>query len=291
LAISILKKMLQVIALLLLQVLQGRPESPREKGLALYKQKAYAEAAAELEKAVSAEKAGSPEAQECILALGQSYFMLSQSPKAIPWLEKIPGSNEANYMLGYAYLQASQPAKSEAAFARLFGLPANSAAGHVMAAQMMLKKDLDTEAAREIEQALVLNPKIPEAHFLSGEISIFRGRNSEAIEELRKELAINPNHAKAWYRLGDAYTRSEQWSEAIADLQRAVWLNPEYSGPYILLGKCYLKTANLGNAEGILRRAIALDPGNREANYLLGQTLMGQGKREEARAVLERLKK
>lgn len=283
--------MLRLLCVVLLWFGQENPESPRQKGLELYRQKSYSAAAQELEKAVSTEKPDSPEMQESILALGQSYFMLSQAPKAIPWLERIPASNEANYMLGYAYLQANQPAKSEAAFARLFGLKAESAGGHLMAAQMMLKKDLDTEAAREIEAALVLDPKIPEAHFLSGEILIFRGRIQEAITELRQELATNPNHAKAWYRLGDAYTRTEQWNEAIANLQRAVWLNPEYSGPYILLGKSYLKTGNLPNAEGILRRAIGLDPGNREANYLLGQTLMNEGKREEARAVLERLKK
>src|SRR6266436_1230016 len=56
----------------------------------------------------------------------QSYFMLSQSSKAIPWLEKLPGSTEANYMLGYAYLQIRQPKLSEEAFSRLFGVNPDS---------------------------------------------------------------------------------------------------------------------------------------------------------------------
>jgi len=278
------------IALLLVFLTGETPNEAHRRGLELYKEKRYSEAIAQFETAVQTEKPGSVEYKETLLSIGQSYFMLSQAPKAIPWLEKVPSSNEANYMLGYAYLQVKQFDKSEAAFARLFGVPPESAAGHLLAAQMLLKKDIALEAAKEVATALQLNPKLPEAHFLLGEIAIFRGLPDEAIVELQKELELNPALGKAWYRLGDAYTRKEQWDQAVPDLQRAVWLNPEFSGPYILLGKCYLKQGNITNAEGILRRAVSLDPNNQQANYLLGQTLTAAGKKDEARAVLEKLK-
>jgi cytochrome c-type biogenesis protein CcmH/NrfG len=57
-----------------------------------------------------------------------------------------------------------------------------------------------------------------------------------------------------------------------------------------VLGRCYFKTGNYGNAEGILRHALALDPNNYAATNLLGQTLMAEGKMEEGRALLEKLK-
>jgi tetratricopeptide (TPR) repeat protein len=275
---------------LLLLFTEGQPNEAHRRGLELYKAQKYNEAIAQFEAAIQTEAPGSADYKESALSIGQSYFMLSQAPKAIPWLEKEPASNEANYMLGYAYLQTKQPEKSEAAFARLFGVPPASAAGHLMAAQMLLKKDFDGEAAREAETALQLNAKLPEAHFLLGEIAIFRGNPDEAIAELQKELELNPNLGKAWYRLGDAYTRKSQWDQAVPHLQRAVWLNPEFSGPYILLGKCYLKQGNVMSAEGILRRAVSIDPHNHEANYLLGQALMAAGKKDEARAVLEQMK-
>src|SRR5581483_7879388 len=97
------------------------PGTTHQRGVDLYKQHKYSEAIAALEQAVRNEKPDSPEYKESVLFIGQSYFMLSQGPKAIPWLEKVPNSNEANYMLGYAYLQNKQQAESEAAFARLFG--------------------------------------------------------------------------------------------------------------------------------------------------------------------------
>lgn len=278
------------LAVLAILLLSGAVDTARQRGLDLYKQQKYAEAIPALQEAAQAEDPNSAEYKESVLLIGKSYFMLSQAPKAIPWLEKVPFVNEANYMLGYAYLQTKRPEESEIAFARLFGLKPESAAAHLVAAQMMLKQEYEPEAITEVQKALALDPKLPQAHFLLGEVAIYRGRLDEGIADLTTELALNPGFAMAWYRLGDAYTRKQSWDAAIPDLERAVWLNPDYSGPYILLGKCYFKTGNLSNAEGILKRALLLDPRNREATYLLGQTLVAAGKKDEAKSVLDKLK-
>ena len=270
--------------------LAGVAPGIHDRGVDFYKHQKYADAISTLEEAVKTETPGSSEYRESVLLIGQSYFMLSQAQKAIPWLEKAPNVNEANFMLGYAYLQTAQPERSEAAFARLFGLNPESAAGHLLAGQMMLKKEYRDEAVAEVKKALALDAKLPQAYFLLAEAAIGRGELDEAITDLTKELEIDPNFSMAWYRLGDVYSRQQRWEQAIPHLQRAVWLNPNYSGPYILLGKCYYNTQNFSNAEGILRRALALDPNNYSANYLLGRTLVAEGHAEEGKAVLEKLK-
>jgi tetratricopeptide (TPR) repeat protein len=259
-----------------------------QRGLDLYNQHKYADAIPALEQAAGTEDPHSAEYKDTVLLIGQSYFMLSQAPKAIPWLEKVTNLNEANYMLGYAYLQNGQQDQSETAFARLFGLKPGSAAAHLIAGQMMLKKEYEAQAVTELRKALTLDPKLPETHFLIAETEIYRGQLDEAIAELEQEIAIDPNFSMAWYRLGDAYTRQEKWDLAIPNLQRAVWLDPDFSGPFILLGKCYFKQKNFTNAEGILRRALILDPRNASATYLLGQTLIAMGKTAEGREMLEK---
>ena len=202
-----------------------------QRGVELYKQKKYADAIAALEEAVKTENGATPEYRESVLMIGQSYYMLSQAPKAIPWLEKLPAINEANYMLGYAYLQAGQADRSEAAFARLFGLAPSTASAHLLAGQMMLKQEYEAQALAEINKALSLNSKLPEACYLLGVVAIYRGRFDEAEADLKQELAVNPSFAMAWYRLGDAYARREQLDEAIPDLQRAVWSTPSTVDP------------------------------------------------------------
>jgi tetratricopeptide (TPR) repeat protein len=269
----------------------GTQVSGHQRGVQLYKEHKYSEAISVLQEALTSERPNSTDYNESVLLIGQSYFLLLQAPKAIPWLEKVPNLTEANYMLGYAYLQANQINQSVAAFARLFDLKPDSAQGHLLAAQMMLKREYYEHAMEEVQKSLSLDSKLPEAHYLLGEMRIARGQLDEAIGDMRQELAINPNFSMAWYRLGDAYTRKEAWGTAIPNLQRAVWLNPEFSGPYILLGKCYQKTGNLSDSEKILRSALTIDPNNREAAYLLGQTLTAEGKAEEAKPLFEKLRR
>lgn len=264
--------------------------SAHQQGVDQFKARQYAAAITTLQKSAQEEKVDTPEYRESMLMIGQSYFMLSQAPKSIPFLEKVAGFTDADYMLGYAYIQNHQPELSEAAFARLFHLDVNSAAAHLMTGQMLLKRNYEVEAKTELSKALDLNGSLPETNFLLGEIAIFQGRISEAVHYLQTELKLNPNFSMAWYRLGDAYVRQQDWGEAVGQLQRAIWLNPDFSGPYLLLGKCYLKQGNFANAEGILRKGLKLDPNNASGTYLLGQTLMAEGKTEEAHAQMERVK-
>jgi tetratricopeptide (TPR) repeat protein len=283
----------RLFAVLLLNVLLNLGNTAtdaHQHGVELYKQQKYPEAVTVLQDAIKQETPASDAYKESALLIGQSYFMMAQAPKAIPWLEKVTTVNEANYMLGYAYLQNKQQEQSEAAFARLFGVKPDSAQGHLMAAQMMIKQEYELYAEGEARKALALDPKLPGAHFVLGEMAIYAGKLDEGLADLNDEIAVNPGFSMAWYRRGDIRTRQENWSAAIPDLQRAVWLNPDFSGPYILLGKCYFKTGSLSNAEGILRRALKIDPQNSSATYLLGKTLIGEGKNEEGRALLEKVR-
>jgi len=261
-----------------------------KQGVEFYEQKKYAEAIAALEKAVEHETPQSADYVESTLYIGQSYFSLLQPAKAIPWLEKTAPTVEVNYMLGNAYMQTREVDKAQSAFARLYGVSANSAAGHILAAELMLKREYEDDALSQVNKALSLDAKLPGAHFMLGEIAAYRGMLDESIAEMGKEIEVNPNFAMAWYRLGEVLARQERWPAAIPNLERAIWLNSDFSGPYIVLGKCYFKTANYSNAEGILRHALTLDPNNYSATYLLGQTLMAEGKKDEGRAVLEKLK-
>jgi tetratricopeptide (TPR) repeat protein len=100
-------------------------------------------------------------------------------PDAIPWLEKIPLTNESSYMLGYAYQQVGRSKESVQAFARLFGVNPESAGAYLLTGQMLIKKQLDNAGLEQGKRALALDPKLPEAHYLLGEIAMFHGLLTE----------------------------------------------------------------------------------------------------------------
>ena len=239
---------------------------------------------------------GSTERHEIVQVLGLSLFLAGRFEESIPKLEATRGWAATNlelaHILGQAYLQTGRTGPARQAFARTFNVSEDSAAAHLVTAQMMIRLQLETPAAEELKRALAKEPALPQANLLLGQLALFRGQFDESITLTRRELAIAPASATAYYQLGDAYVRQSRWDDAIAALQQSLWLNPFYSAPYILLGKAYVQKGQPATAEGMLRRAIEYDPNNRTAHYLLGQLLQKAGRLEEAKqefAIAERL--
>ncbi|MBX7147650.1 tetratricopeptide repeat protein [bacterium] len=90
--------------------------------------------------------------------------------------------------------------------------------------------------------------------------------------------------------------------QMVKDAKKVLEMNPTYDagGAYRLLGNIYLKVPGMALAEeGIIKdadqayqyalQAMALSPEHPDNRQLLGEVLMEQGKKEEARGVLEPL--
>jgi tetratricopeptide (TPR) repeat protein len=231
------------------------------------------------------------EKREAEQVLGLAAVVVGRYAEAVPRLEATrrwaPENMQLSYALAQAYLQTRQADGARAVLADLFKVAPQSAAAHLIAAQMMTRFEMDSLAETELAKALEKDPRLPSANLLLGQIALFRGRIAEAITLTSRELVISPASAMAFSQLGDAYVRQSQWDEAIATLQKSIWLNPYYSAPYILLGRAYLKKEQPAVAEGMLRRAVELDPNNRAAHYLLGQLLQQAGRADEAKREFE----
>ncbi|HVQ30673.1 MAG TPA: tetratricopeptide repeat protein [Vicinamibacteria bacterium] len=274
----------------------GEPRVSYLQGVAYYHADDHVKAIDKLKGVVDRLTEDKVEHQEAIQVLGLSLYLAGRLPESVPYLEQTRAWAADNpqlaYILGNAYLLTQKPELGRASFARLFGVPAESAAAHLLAAQMMVRLELEEPAYAELQKAIEMDPRIPQAHYLLGQAAIFRGQLDLARTLLLKELELSPGHAMALYRLGDAYTREARWDEAIVALQKSIWLSPYFSGPYILLGKAYMKKGQAATAEGMLRRAVEYDPNNKAAHYLLGQLLLQAGRTEEAQrelAVAEKL--
>jgi tetratricopeptide (TPR) repeat protein len=269
----------------------SNPKVATLRGVAYYHADDPARAIDTLAPTISRLHEGSVERREAVQVLGLSLYMSGRLAESIPHLEETrqwaKDNLELAYFLGNVYVQTRQPEKARASYARLFGLPSDTAAAHLVTAQMMVRLEQEEQADAELKAAIAKDPRLPQAHYLLGQAAIFRGRLVEARALLEKELELSPGHAMALYRLGDTYTREARWDEAIAALQKSIWLQPHFSGPYILLGRAYMKKGQPATAEGMLGRAIQYDPNNKSAHYLLAQLLQQTGRLEEARREFE----
>jgi tetratricopeptide (TPR) repeat protein len=277
----------------------GRIDDPRIAhlvGVAAYHADDYARAISVLGPLQDRFPQSSLERHEIVQVLGLSLFLAGRFEEAVPRLEATRAWASSNlelaHILGQAYLQTGRTDSARQSFARTFNVAEDSAAAHLVTAQMMIRLQLERPAEEELKRALAKVPALPQANLLLGQLALFRGQIDESITLTKRELAVAPGSATAYYQLGDAYVRQSRWDDGIAALQQSLWLNPFYSAPYILLGKAYSQKRQPATAESMLRRAIEYDPNNRTAHYLLAQLLQQAGRLDEAKqefAIAERL--
>jgi tetratricopeptide (TPR) repeat protein len=263
-----------------------RPEVAELLGVAYYHADDYARAIDYLAPIVAALPEESAERREAVQVLGLSSFLAGRYADAVPWLEATQQwttDPELGHILGQAYVQTHQIDRARATFASTYGIPADSAAAHLITAQMMIRLEFEPFAEIELKRAIEKDPKLPQAHSLLGQIAIFRGRLDEGVAMTEREIALNPASATAFYQLGDAKVRQSKLDEGIQALKKSIWLNPYYSAPYIVLGRAYMKKGEPAAAESMLTRAIQYDPKNRSAHYLLGQLFQQTGRAADAK--------
>jgi len=265
-----------------------------ETGVAYYKKGDYIKSIDFLKKALAED----PQDNEATQLLGLSYYLAGRPAEAIPLLEKVqtwfPRANvDAAYILGVCYIQSKEYVKARTAFAKMFNVPADSAASYLFTARMLLRQEFDPVAEEYAQKAVALDPKLPMAHFLLGELYLYKSRIPEAISEFEKELQINPGYAAAYYKLADAYSRVEKFDDAERLLQRSIWLDATSTGPFILMGKVLEKKGETELAVRALEHALSMDPNNSIPHYLLGQAYRELGRSADADRELkeaERLK-
>jgi tetratricopeptide (TPR) repeat protein len=270
---------------------KGAPELKglsRELGIAYYRKGDYLNAVLNFQRALK-ENPGDGEATQLT---GLSLYLAGKPGEAIPYLEKVqswyPSANvDASYILGVSYIQTKNYPQARAAFAKMFGVPTDSAASYLFTARMLLRLDFGPVAEEYGKKAVELDPKLPLAHFLLGELYLYQSKIPDAIAQFEQELKISPGHAASYYKLADAYSRVQRFDDAEKLLQRSIWLDPTATGPYVLMGKVLQKKGEPALAVRSLQRAIAMDPNNAIPHHLLGQAYRDLGRTEDAERELK----
>lgn len=254
-----------------------------ELGVAYYHQSEYLKAAQYLVRALQE----NPNDRDAAQLLGLSYYSVGRPADAIPALEKVrawyPNANmDAIYILGICYALTKRYPEARRTFAKLYRVPEDSAAAHLMLASILVRQGFDPVAENEVRTALELASRLPLAHFMLGELCVYKADYPCAVGEYEGELAINPGYAPTLSHLGEVYWRLNRYDESEEAAQRAIWLDSTSSEPYVILGKVFFKKRQWMTAEHMLQRAITGDPSNYTAHYFLAQVYKATGEPEAA---------
>ena len=118
------------------------------------------------------------------------------------------------------------------------------------------------EKARTLaEQALQLQPDLPEAHLALGFSYYYGDENYDAaLNEFEIAQRGLPNEWEAYLAIGAIQRRLGKWAESNANLEKAVSLNPKDVWPLQQLAYNYQMRRDFDAANKTIDRALALDP-------------------------------
>ena len=151
----------------------------------------------------------------------------------------------------------------------------------------VLADDNTERSQASLQRALEVNPNFMEGHLLLAEQRIDAEQYAEADEETEKVLEINPRSSKAL-----ALMATTRFLESDEDgfnryVGQVLGNNPLYGEMYYILADRSVSLRLYAEAVEFAREAIRLDPNDWEAHSLLGINLMRIGEEEEGKAVLE----
>jgi TolB-like protein/Flp pilus assembly protein TadD len=117
------------------------------------------------------------------------------------------------------------------------------------------------QARRNAEEALRLQPNLPEGHLALGFSYYYGDRDYErALAEFEIAKRDLPNQAEAYMAIGAIQRRQGKWVESTANLEKAATLDPKNVKILINLVSSYRVLRNFEAADKILDRAIAIAP-------------------------------
>ncbi len=182
----------------------------------------------------------------------------------------------AYFYLGTALFEQREYEEAAANFKEAIRLRRDASDTHYALAVALRELGSDAAYKDSLGNALLFDPKMPEANYDYGVVLLAEGDEAGAAEHFRKSVDAAPRRAEpkdALEELGPFALRFDSAKvlqktdekKALVQVRIAVALNPQSAEAQLLLGSLYEKNGNEAKAAGAYRAVLALDPTNKSA--------------------------
>jgi tetratricopeptide (TPR) repeat protein len=120
----------------------------------------------------------------------------------------------------------------------------------------------ESEALRDYDAALALNPRLPYVVFDRGLTLHRRGQFDRALADYSHALDLESNLLDAYCGRAVILAHLGRWNEAISDMSEAIRCDPDNPEWFARRGDCFLGGGNLDSALASFESALRLDPEN-----------------------------
>ncbi len=146
------------------------------------------------------------------------------------------------------------------------------------------------DAARtDLEDAVALAPKLPQAHYLLGNVLLAANETDKAVGEYRRAIELAPDQPRTYYQLALALRAKEDESGEESALKEALAIDPRFALAHSELGRLLVNQNRLPEAETQLKLSIEDNAKSEQAYYLLAKVYDRLGEADKSRETAKRL--
>lgn len=203
-----------------------------------------------------------------------------------------PLSADAQNALGEAYVSVGDSGAALAAFQKAVTIKPGFGVAQLNLGEALLNSGELDAACEHLDRAIQLLPRGDDsasARYLRAKIYTARGDTANAAEELQKAVAMRPRFPQAWSDLGEARKTLLEDAAALAAFQRAVELAPDDPIAQYRLGAAYLDADQPKAAVEHLELSYRLNPADQSTLNALQAALRRQGRTREADEIKSKL--
>lgn len=146
-----------------------------------------------------------------------------------------------------------------------------------------------SESEKHYRRALQLNPNNVETHVFYAHLLSNTGRHNEALAEIKIARELDPLSPFISALEGQFLVHAGRHDEALARLNDTFVLAPGFWFPHVFASSAYIEKGMFNEALTEARRATELSPFQTISLAFEGIALVKLGKRDEARAILDKL--
>ena len=143
-------------------------------------------------------------------------------------------------------------------------------------------KEATSPARAALKKALELDDSLAQAHASSGLLATLELELHRAISELAHAIQLNPNYATAHHWIALPLMTSGQFDRGVAEMKRAIELDPLSLIINADLCWVYFNARRYDEAEAQARKTLEMDSRFYVAHYYLGEALQFKGKLTDA---------
>ncbi len=182
--------------------------------------------------------------------------------------------------------QPSQLLEAKLAAQKAVALDDELAEGHSALAALLSSYDWNwTEAEKEFQRALELDPNSAISHFQYGYFLGFTGRDDEADAQKERGAELEPFEPFFAARVGS----SKDLEKRLKQILHAIELDPKYYFSHAMAAVTYRERKEYGKAIAEAQLSKTLSPDQTWSDVILSRIYVAAGKPEEARAILDQL--